>query len=437
MNQRILPMPSNLRTAVHTVREHGELQVCESLSRKDHADLEAIHRELTSEASQGAAQWVFTRNRNGRLAAGNFVGIITTKRGRTIEILPKIDLGYVADDEHESTRQRFLEMLRWHRGLANAAKLPQSGIRGQRRFSMLDVFVLQFLKALNVLVRGGLARRYRSTEENLPHLRGRVLFREHIRENLVNQARFYVSHDELSVNRPANRLIRSALARLAALVRGAHARQLLQELTAAFDTVPHSTNPQEDWRRHKVDRSMRHYEPVMQWVGLFLFNQGLTTFAGRYVNVSLLFPMEKVFEDFVTHSFIRYQDEFKLTRQGPERYLASHNGKGAFKTKPDMSLMDGSRSVVFILDAKWKELDASRPDKNYGIAQSDLYQLYAYGKRYQCRKLALVYPQTRKFKIPLPPYRLVDELTLLCLPFDVTSPKKSVQESIKRLRERA
>lgn len=427
-------MPTNPRSAVHTVREHDEFRACRSLSPEDYDELEAIHQKLTSGASQGAEKRIFKRSRNGRLAAGNFVGIITTKRGRTIEILPKIDLDEEAEDEHELTRRRFLEMLHWHRGLATAAKLPQSSIRAQCRFPMLEVFVLQFLKALSVLVRGGLARRYQSIEENLPYLRGRILFREHMRENPVNHARFYVSHDELSVNRPANRLIRSALLRLAMLVRGTEARHLLQELTAAFAAVPYATNPQEDWRRHKVDRSMRHYGPVMQWVGLFLFDQGLTTFAGRNVNVSLLFPMEKVFEDFVTHSFLRYQSEFKLTRQGPERHLATHNDKGAFKTKPDISLADGSGRVTFILDAKWKEIDASKPKDNYGIAQSDLYQLYAYGKRYECKKLALVYPQSRRFQSPLT-YRLVDELALLCLPFDVTSPKESVQESMRLLKE--
>ena len=91
---------------------------------------------------------------------------------------------------------------------------------------------------------------------------------------------------------------------------------------------------------------------------------------------------------------------------------------------------------MFILDAKWKKIDSSKPDKNYGIAQSDLYQLYAYGKRYKCRKLALIYPQTHKFKAPLT-YRLVNELTLICLLFDVTAPEKSVQESMQRLGEGA
>lgn len=49
-----------------------------------------------------------------------------------------------------------------------------------------------------------------------------------------------------------------------------------------------------------MDRSRPHYGSVMQWVGLFLFGQGLTTFSGRHRNHSLLLPMEDVFEDFVT-----------------------------------------------------------------------------------------------------------------------------------------
>ena len=65
-----------------------------------------------------------------------------------------------------------------------------------------------------------------------------------------------------------------------------------------------------DWRAHRIDRSMSHYRPVMQWVGLFLFNRGLATFSGMNRNVSLLFPMEQVFEDFIADSFRRYQQRY-------------------------------------------------------------------------------------------------------------------------------
>ena len=419
----------------HTIREHETFETGGELSKADLKSLQDIWQASATPHKDGAVSPVFSRRRDGKLTASNYVGVLTTRRQTVIEILPKIDLGDRNDTSHGETRKHLLEMLRSYRGLRRAAQLPESSIQEMKRFPMLEVFIRQFLGNLQLLVRGGLARRYVAVEENLPYLRGRLQFREHLRNNATNQARFFVAHDELSVNRPANRLIHKARAMLRPQVQSGENRQLLRELTAAFADVPQTANPHADWRKHRVDRSMRHYGPVMQWVGMFLFRHGLTTFAGQHTNLSLLFPMEQVFEDFVTHSFLRYQDEFKLARQGPERYLATHNGKKeVFKMKPDISLKDGSGRVVFILDAKWKEIDASKPENNYGIAQSDLYQLYAYGKRYKCRKLALVYPQTRKFKAPLT-YRLVDELTLLCLPFDVTSSENSVQESMQRLAE--
>ena len=294
-----------------------------------------------------AFQGVFKQNPNGTLTASKYVGVITTKRGTVIEILPKIDLGSESDPDHEKTKRLFLPMLRCWRGFGEKV-LRESDIRALRRFPMFEVFVRQFLVNLNTLARGGLARRYIPVEENLPYLGGRILFHEQIRENLANHARFYVAHDELSVNRPANRLIHSAMAKLIPLVRNTENRRLLHQLMATFVAVPKTANPHADWQRHQVDRSMQHYGPVMQWVGLFLFGHGLATFAGLHRNLSLLFPMEQVFEDFVTHSFRRHQTAYCVAAQRPQKPLANIDGQAAFMMKPDISLRErkhGRRSL--------------------------------------------------------------------------------------------
>ena len=270
-----------------------------------------------------AFQGVFKQNSNGTLTASKYVGVITTKRGTVIEILPKIDLGDELDPDHKKTKRLFLPMLRCWRGFGEKV-LRESDIRALWRFPMLEVFVRQFLVNLNTLTRGGLARRYIPVEENLPYLGGRILFHEQLRENLANHARFYVAHDELSVNRPVNRLIHSAMAKLIPLVRNTENRQLLHQLMTTFADVPQTANPHADWQRHQVDRSMPHYGPVMQWVGLFLFGHGLTTFAGRHQNLSLLFPMEQVFEDFVTHSFRRHQTDLSRGCTRPAKALRQY-----------------------------------------------------------------------------------------------------------------
>lgn len=409
---------------IHTIREH------ESFDRSELHP--ADYEELRSIANTSP---ILLRGRDSGVSAANYVGIITTKRGAVVEILPKIDLD-AEDSELEDTKRVFLEMLRsWNWQRLREKQFPESSIRALQRFSMLEVFVRQFLDDLNTLARSGLAKRYVSVEENLPYLRGRLLFREHVRENLTNRARFYVSHDELSVNRPANRLIHSALARLTSLVQDQGNRRLLQLLRQmiAVADVPQSANLQADRQRYHVDRSMPHYGPVMQWVELFLFGYGLTTYSGRHRNLSLLFPMEQVFEDFVAHSFRRYQPDYGVTVQSHKAYLAEIGGRSAFQMRPDILLQEkNGEGARFILDAKWKRLDTSSDAPKYGIDQGDLYQLYAHAKGYDCKVVALVYPRAENFGTELK-YRLLADVTLLCLPFDVARPDESVRHLMEVL----
>ena len=421
-------------SGVYTIREYEQFRIGYGLDRLDLEDLKAFAHDNARAFQEHRHGPVLQFGRNGGLHASNYVGMITTKRGTLVEILPKIDLGNAYAD-HDQTREAFLTMLRAYRGLRRAANLPPSAIRPLREFSMLEAFVRLFLENVNLLVRGGLGRRYVATQENLPCLRGRITFRHHLRENQIDRSRFYVEHDELSPNRPANRLIRTTLDRLRPIVRNEHNRRLLADLEPAFSAVPATRHPRVDWRSHSIDRSMRHYGRVMQWVDLFLFNRGLATWSGRHVNQSLLFPMEEVYEDFVTHSFRRHQAEFQVVAQGPPEHMASIGGKRVFATNPDISLRDPSNAVRFILDAKWKHIGKGGSSPTRDIASQDLYQLYAYGKRYECRAVALVYPRSGGFSSAFTA-RFFDGLKLVFLPFDVASPassKSSVRCALRTL----
>lgn len=45
-----------------------------------------------------------------------------------------------------------------------------------------------------------------------------------------------------------------------------------------------------------------------------------------------------------------------------------------------------------IIDTKWKRLAASIDDAKQGVSQSDVYQMMAYGRLYECPRLMLLYP---------------------------------------------
>ena len=55
---------------------------------------------------------------------------------------------------------------------------------------------------------------------------------------------------------------------------------------------------------------------------------------------------------------------------------------------------DGRR---IIMDTKWKRL-VHNSRSNYGISQSDMYQMYAYAKKYQTSEIYLLYPITDEMR---------------------------------------
>ena len=76
------------------------------------------------------------------------------------------------------------------------------------------------------------------------------------------------------------------------------------------------------------------------------------------------------------------------------------------------------------------------PDaKHDSISQADMYQLFAYGKKYGCKHVALVYPKTEQFQEMLR-YKFDEELSLSCFPFNVTDPECSVKKILNHLQNK-
>lgn len=78
---------------------------------------------------------------------------------------------------------------------------------------------------------------------------------------------------------------------------------------------------------------------------------------------------------------------------------------------------------TWVVDAKWKLLDAADVVNSYGLKQGEFYQLFAYGKRYLvgAGQLVLVYPGSGAFKAPLERFDLEDGLWLDAVPLDLES----------------
>ena len=67
-----------------------------------------------------------------------------------------------------------------------------------------------------------------------------------------------------------------------------------------------------------------------------------------------------------------------------------------FALRPDLVVTRDDKSVV-ILDTKWKSLINDK-SKNYGISQADMYQMYAYSKKYKAKNIWVLYPMVNELK---------------------------------------
>jgi 5-methylcytosine-specific restriction enzyme subunit McrC len=370
-------------------------------------------------AEAGETAWLRLSQRRGRRAVqvASFVGVIRAPDGYQIEVLPKVAKA-IGDGE---ARHLLIEMLRCLDGFrhiqTDSAKLCAT------RMPLLEVFIGDFLRAVEHLVKCGLRSDYTEQQENLFALRGKLQIATHLRRNLCRRDRFFAEFDEFSPDRPENRLLHAALRRALSWTASQTHQQLASELCFMFAEVPISQHPPTDFQRVRLDRGMAHYDGALAWARLILEDESPLTGLGGHLAPSLLFPMEAVFEAFVAKHLARQLGQgFTLHTQARSLSLVRHLEQNWFRLKPDL-LVQASKVNRVVLDTKWKLINAQQATSSdkYGLDQGDFYQLHAYGQNYldSLGDVVLIYPKTDTFNNALPVFEFPKSsgLRLWVLPF--------------------
>jgi 5-methylcytosine-specific restriction enzyme subunit McrC len=252
-----------------------------------------------------------------------------------------------------------------------------------------------YLQEVRQLVKHGIKSAYVEQEDNLNVYKGKLLVNQHIKNNLVHKEKFYVGYDEYQVNRAENRLVKATLLKLQKITASAENSKQIRQLLTSFELVEPSVNYDKDFSKVIIDRNTKDYEMLMRWSKVFLKNKSFTTFSGTESARALMFPMEKVFEAYVAQNMKKIFGRvgWEVSAQDNGQYLFnSLNGEKhhKFALRPDLVVTRDDGSNV-ILDTKWKSLSNNK-NINFGISQSDMYQMYAYSKKYKTPEIWLLYP---------------------------------------------
>lgn len=363
------------------------------LDQKAFADLiEFIHECAGDEENADALDFMriaYKRNVGDVVSIKNYVGLIQMKNGYQVQILPKVSFGDGAEDPgNKRTKKIFLKMLRSMKDFPS--KVFNDASLKVDQMNLYEIFINMYLQEVRQLVKRGIKSAYVTQEDNLKYYKGKLLINQQIRTNLAHRERFYVTYDEFHPNRAENRLVKATLLKLQKLTSSAENAKEINQLLTAFERVEPSLNYQKDFSRVKIDRNTKDYEMLMQWSKVFLMNKSFTTFSGDSTSRALLFPMESVYESYVAQQIrkIFCPDGWEVSSQDKGHYLFVEP-KRQFALRPDIVLEMDGRTVI--MDTKWKSL-VNNERINYGISQADMYQMYAYSKKYKTSEIWLLYP---------------------------------------------
>lgn len=336
-----------------------------------------LDTDETADASPLELLSISSRHGRKTITAKNYVGVIEFEDGSVLEILPKIAGSHGMKSETE-IRNLLLEML--EAALEIKEKRSGSANLDASRMNILEVFISMFLEEVNRLVQNGLKSTYSDYSGNENFIRGRINFSENIRHNLVHKERVFVEYQVYGPNRPENRIIKSTLNLLMGLCRDVNNQRLNRMLLSYFDDIPISTDYISDFSYCENDRNMCDYNRVLPWCELFLNQEGLHIYSGTNVAYAFLFPMEYVFESYVAHMFrLLFPNRISVSSQDSGKRLFGR------ALRPDIVLRNGDKTLI--LDTKWK-----LPSKSRGASVQDLYQMYAYSKKYDSKNIILLYP---------------------------------------------
>lgn len=254
--------------------------------------------------------------------------------------------------------------------------------------SLVEALALVLASTARRAFASGLLHGYRTEEEAMHTVRGRVRITEQIRRRFGIPLPLEVRYDEFTDDITANRLVKAAAARLGQMrVRLPRSRSGLRWVSTRLENVSLVEFPKNAVPEVTFDRLNGHYREVVALARLILRHTSFETGRGGNRAPGFLMDMNVVFQGFVTQALREAlgvsERTFRADNHIPHVTL---DEAGRVLLKPDLSWWDGT-TCTFVGDAKYKRINDGR------VPNADLYQLLAYTTALDLPGGLLIYAQ--------------------------------------------
>ena len=418
-----------------TIREWERISYGTEATEIPVSQADALAAEARASAFSGrGGEGALEHGRKGLRARG-VVGVIATP-GCQLEILPKIESAGESTVDDATLRHRLIHML----AIAQDIRVDARAITqlGWQRDTVLELLIRLYCSKLVDAVRQGIPQQYSDQEDDLPTLRGRLDVTRQFSTLAVSPQRLACRFDTRSPDIALNQVMRAAIGKLCRLAQAPDNQRALRELSFAYADISEVPPDALRWDLIVLDRTNKRWRDLLSLARLLLRGRHQQTSAGPIDGYALLFEMNILFEEYVARLLARALAGTDLTvsAQGGYRDCLFEGETGRFRTRPDLIVRRGSR-IALIIDTKWKRITRI-DDPKMGVSQSDVYQLMAYGRLYDCPYVVLLYPHhgglppnpiLQRYAIAMPGA----QESLFVTTLDVTGPHQKHQTALRDL----
>lgn len=326
--------------------------------------------------------------------ARNYIGFVQTGDFH-LEIYPKV---FKKTDRSSSNNRLILKHIFFWFDYCRKWKFPFTDVNLENHDcdNLPELIINLMVNQILTTISTNPLFQYEALQETMSVPRGRINFTRYISNGLSNgnQHQLECDYEPLVYDNQLNRIIKYVARQLKYKTRFSETNYKIDEILFILDEVSDEPCSSESLSKIKLNRFFEEYYSLINICKMVLDQEIYSHNFQDQSHWSLLFPMEYIFEDFVA-GFIEAElaDQWKVDLQKSDMYLTDQPNQ-AFQMRHDMLLTAKAEpKVKILLDTKYKLRPAGLDeDKKQGIAQSDMYQMTAYGLRRGCSHIILIYP---------------------------------------------
>lgn len=319
----------------------------------------------------------------------SWVGVIKYKNLH-LEILPKLISAGANNDNKISEAERsiilknLIFMLSYTKNLD--IKTNDNAKLSTEKNPFIEILIREFATSLFEALKRLTPKRYIREEENLNYLKGKIKFSENIRYNCTNQAKFYCEYDEFSENNLLNQLFLFVSTCLYNISNNSYNKKTLKFIINYYSDISFVRFDKFKVRKIKLTRNQELFKKSFNLAKMFVEQTSVDLSKNKFENITLVWDMNKLFEEFIFELIKRKIPECEAIAQKPKRLFKREN-----VTRRDTRVDILVQHPQVIIDTKYKKFTCFDDIKN-----ADIFQVSTYCLLHNYKHAILLYPQYDK-----------------------------------------